>query len=305
MIKIKEHRELIQKIKKLKKEKNAIILVHNYQRPEIYEIADLLGDSLELSRKAAVTDKETIVFCGVHFMAETAKILSPKKTVLLPEINAGCPMADMVDEVIIENLKRQYPKAAVACYVNTTAEVKAASDICVTSANAVKVITSLEQDQVIFVPDRNLAAYIQRHTKKQIIPFDGFCYVHQRFNSEEIAKAKAFHKDVYFIAHPECPPEVIDMADEITSTSGMILASKKVGVSEIFIGTETGMIERLKREVPDKTFYSAGRTKFCYNMKKTSLDSVYEALLYDQYQIKVPDEIISKARQCLDRMLKV
>lgn len=302
---LKRMNQLVRDINRLKKEKNAIILVHNYQRPEIYEVADLLGDSLELAKKAAETDKDIIVFCGVHFMAETAKMLNPKKKVLLPEIDAGCPMADMVKPGDVESLRKKYPKAAVACYINTTAATKALCDICVTSANAVKVINSLEEDEVIFLPDKNLAKYVAKNTKKKIIPFDGFCHVHHTFQLSRLKIAKEQHPEAEVIAHPECPEEILNEADYITSTSGMIIASRESKAKELLIATELGMIERLKREVPGKTFYSAGSIRVCPNMKKTFLESVYNALKEEKYEIKVSKEIADKAIKCVDRMLKV
>lgn len=296
---------LLDRIQELKAEKNAVILVHNYQRPEIYEIADYIGDSLGLARKAAATDKDMIVFCGVHFMAETAKILSPEKTVLLPAYDAGCPMADMVNAEDIEKLKEKYPNAAVACYVNTTAAVKAASDICVTSANAVRVINSLNEEQVIFVPDRNLAAYVARFTDKEIIPFDGYCHVHDRFRAEEMTMAKGNFGNATLVVHPECRPEVIEVTDYVCSTSAMIDYAKQTEALDILVGTEMGMIERLKKEVPGKNFYSAGTVRICPNMKKITLELVYDALVKNQYQIEVNRETAEKARLSLERMLAV
>jgi len=296
---------LIEKINALKKEKNAVILVHNYQSPEIYKVADFLGDSLDLSRKAAKTDNDIIVFCGVHFMAETAKILNPSKIVLLPALDAGCPMADMATLEGIEQLKKKHPGAAVACYVNTTAEIKAVSDICVTSANAVQVINFLKEDTVLFVPDKNLAYYVAQHTKKTIIPYEGFCHVHQRFTKKDIEKARKIFPDAPIIAHPECPPEVLKLADYVSSTSGMINVAKNLKAKEIIIATEIGMIERLQLELPAKKFYSLGSAKICVNMKKTTLEHVYNSLLKEQYQIHVPEHIAAKAKICVERMLAV
>lgn len=295
--------DLVKEINRLKQEKNAVILAHNYQRPEIYQAADYIGDSLGLSRKAAETDKDLIVFCGVHFMAETAKILNPEKTVLLPAYNAGCPMADMITEDDIAKLRDQYYKAAVACYVNTTAAVKAASDVCVTSANAVDVINSLEQDRIIFVPDRNLASYVDKYTDKEIIPFNGYCHVHDRFSADEIRRIRARFPKASIVVHPECRPAVTSLADYVCSTSKMIDFSRQTNASDIFVGTEMGMLERLKIEVPGKNFYSAGIARVCPNMKRTTLQLVYDALINEQFVIEVPSETAEKAKTSLERML--
>jgi len=296
---------LIKKINALKKKMNAVILVHNYQVPEIYPVADFIGDSLNLSRKAASTDKDIIVFSGVKFMAETAKILSPTKLVLLPELGAGCPMADMIKVEDVMELRKRYPKAAVACYVNTTADVKAACDVCITSANAVKVINSLKEDQVIVVPDKNLAAYIAKNTKKEIIGAEGFCYVHERMSPEDVVEARKKLPHATIIVHPECRPEVIALADHVASTSAMIELSRKAKSKDIIIGTEIGMIERLKIEVPEKRFYSLGAAKICHNMKMTSLQSIYDALLKKQHEITVDKKVAEGARKSLQRMLDV
>ncbi len=318
------------KILKLKKDLNAIILAHNYQRPEVQDIADITGDSLELSRAAAKTDYDVIVFCGVHFMAESASILSPDKTVLLPEIGAGCPMADMVtvegprktrrerftdvfgitfefaDEFTLLDMKRQYPGVPVVAYVNTSAAVKAESDICCTSANVVKVINSLKEDTVICIPDRNLSAYAAKRTNKKIISWDGFCNVHMaHLDVEDVKRAKAEHPDALLLIHPECPPEVQDMADHITSTSGMLRYCKESPHKEFLIGTEEGILHRLKKESPDKKFYVLNKEMVCPNMKRTKLTSVLAAMEKMQYVIKVPEDIRVKAKRALDRMLEI
>ena len=296
---------LIDEINCLRRGKNAIILVHNYQRPEIYEVADFIGDSLELSRKSAETDADIIVFCGVDFMAETAFILNPHKTVLLPILDARCPMAGMADAKGVRELKNQYPGAAVVSYVNTSAEVKAESDVCCTSANAIKVVNSLKQNDIIFVPDENLALYVARHSKKRIIAWKGWCYVHTKFSADELKKARQLHPGAEVIVHPECRPEVIDLADYVCSTSQMV---KRVGESsskEFIIGTEVGMIERLKIEYPDRTFYAAPPGATCIQMKKITLGSVFEALEKERYVVRVPEDIRVKARAALDRMLEL
>jgi quinolinate synthase len=316
------------KIQKLKKDLNAIILAHNYQRPEVQDIADITGDSLELSRAAAKTDFRVIVFCGVHFMAESASILSPDKTVLLPEITAGCPMADMVtvkgprktrrdlytdklgiafefaDEFTLLDMKKKYPGVPVVAYVNTSAAVKAESDICCTSSNVVKVIESLKEDTVICIPDRNLSAYAAKRTKKKIISWDGFCNVHQgHLDIEDVNRARAAHPDAVFVVHPECPPEIQDMADQIASTSGMLRFCKESIHKEFIIGTEEGLLHRLRKESPDKKFYIVSNEMVCPNMKRTRLESVLLAMEKMQYVIKVPEDIRIPAKRALDRML--
>jgi len=319
-----------ERIVKLKKDLNAIILAHNYQRPEVQDIADITGDSLELSRAAARTDFKVIVFCGVHFMAESASILSPDKTVLLPEISAGCPMADMItvdgprttkrdlfrdlygitfqfaDDFTLRDMKKQYPGVPVVAYVNTSAAVKAESDICCTSSNVVKVVESLKEDTVICVPDRNLSAYAAKRTKKRIISWDGFCNVHQvQITLDDVTHAKAEHPKALFVVHPECPPEIQDLADHITSTSGMLRFCKESSNQEFIIGTEEGLLHRLKKESPDKRFYLLSRKMVCPNMKRTHLTSVLAAMEKMQYVIKVPEEIRIKAKRALDRMLEI
>jgi quinolinate synthase len=296
---------MIEEIFALKKEKNAVILAHNYQLPEVQDVADLTGDSLELSRAAARLDAEVIVFCGVDFMAETAAILSPQKLVVLPEKVAGCPMAHMITPEKLRDMRSLYPEAAVVAYVNTTAEVKAESDICCTSANGVQVVNSLEQKEVIFVPDRNLAAYVQRYTDKKIVPCDGYCYVHDRFTPDDVRKARALHPNAEVLVHPECRPEVIDMADYVFSTSGMGRHARTSSAKEFIIGTEVGMIYRLKKDNPDKEFYPLSEKAVCHNMKKTDLEKVLRALQTLEPRVTVPEEIAVKARRSIERMLAV
>jgi len=323
-------RSLVEQIAQLKKSRNAIILAHNYQRPEVQDIADITGDSLELSRAAARVDNDVIVFCGVHFMAESASILSPDKTVLLPELTAGCPMADMVtvdgprsthrelytdvlgitfvfaDEFTLLDMKKQYPGVPVVAYVNTSAAVKSESDICCTSSNVVQVIESIKSDTVICIPDRNLAAYAARRTKKKIIAWDGFCNVHHaHLDVEAVKQAKAMHPDAALVIHPECPPEVQDIADHITSTSGMLRFCRESNRKEFIIGTEEGMLHRLHKENPDKIFYVVSDTMYCPNMKRTKLESVLRSLENREHVIKVPEEIRIPAKRALDRMLEV
>jgi quinolinate synthase len=296
---------MLEEILALKKERRAVILAHNYQIPDVQDVADLVGDSLELSRAAARLDEDVIVFCGVDFMAETAAILSPQKTVIQPAKGAWCPMAHMITPGQLRELKTLYPNAAVVCYVNSTAEVKAESDICCTSANGVQVVNSLDQNQVIFVPDRNLAAYVARHTKKQIIPWNGYCYVHDHFTPDEVKAARALHPGAEVLVHPECRPEVIDQADFVYSTAGMGRHAKSSKAREFIIGTEVGMIYRLKKENPEKQFYPLSEKAVCQNMKKTNLEMVLRALQTLGPQVSVPQDIALRAKRAIERMLDV
>src|SRR5512136_543617 len=289
----------------LKKEQNAVILAHNYQIGPVQDIADIVGDSLELSRAAARIDCEVIIFCGVDFMAETASILSPHKKVVLPAKGAWCPMAHMITAEQLREIKETYPEAAAVCYVNSTAEVKAESDICCTSANGVAVVDSLDQNQIIFVPDGNLGKYVARHTKKEIIPWNGYCYVHDRYTPDEVREARRLHPGAEVLVHPECRPEVIDLADCVYSTSGMGKHAQRSDASEFIIGTEVGMLYRLKKENPNKEFYPLSEKAICENMKKTDLSKVLLALRTLEPRIKVPDEISNKARRSIERMLAV
>jgi len=300
-----EEKDLIEQINKLKKEKNAVILAHIYQRPEIYTVADFIGDSYGLSKKATETDADIIVFCGVDFMAESAYILNSDKTVLIPTRLANCPMAAMVDVAGLRKLKAKHPNAAVVSYVNTTAEVKAESDICCTSANAVKVVNSLEEDEVIFVPDSNLAYYVMRHTDKKIIPWNGWCYVHNKFSPEGLIRAKAMHLDAKVLVHPECIPEVVDLADEVFSTTGMVNYVRQSPDKTFIIATEIGVIERLRLEFPEKVFFQAPPGGTCLQMKKTTLALVLDALEKEQFKVTVPEDIRVRAKKALDRMLNV
>ena len=296
---------MLEEILALKKERRAVILAHNYQIPDVQDVADLVGDSLELSRAAARLDEDVIVFCGVDFMAETAAILSPQKTVVQPAKGAWCPMAHMITPGQLRELKTLYPDAAVVCYVNSTAEVKAESDICCTSANGVQVVNSLDQNQVIFVPDRNLAAYVARHTKKQIIPWNGYCYVHDHFTPDEVKAARALHPGAEVLVHPECRPEVIDQADFVYSTAGMGRHARASRAREFIIGTEVGMIYRLKKENPEKQFYALSEKAVCQNMKKTNLEAVLRALQTLEPRVSVPEDIVVQAKRAIERMLEV
>ncbi len=298
--------EIENKINELRKEKNAVILAHNYQIDAVQAVADHLGDSLELSRIASKVEHDIIVFAGVKFMAETAKILSPQKKVLLPRLDAGCPMADMLTVEELRELKEQHPNAKVVTYVNSSVEIKAESDACCTSANAVKVVSNIQGKEIIFVPDRNLGSYVQRQlgSEKKIILFEGYCYVHNRIKKEEIEETKKLYPEASVIVHPECRMEVIETADEVLSTSGMLRYVTESPKKQFIVGTEQGLIERMKKENPGKEFYPPLRPKICSNMKKTSLQDVYNALFLDRYEIEIEENIAQKAVKALDEMLK-
>ncbi len=291
------------KIIQLKKERNAIILAHNYQVGDVQDIADYIGDSLGLSQQAARVKEEVIIFCGVHFMAETAAILAPQKTVLMPEIKAGCPMADMITADELREWKKNYPGRKVVCYVNTSAAVKAECDVCCTSSNAVNVVNSVEGDEVLFAPDKNLGAYVARHTQKKIIPWDGYCYVHNNILTKDVREKKKLHSEAEVWVHPECRPEVIDIADRILSTGGMVKEARTTTKNEIIIGTETGIVYRLKKENPTKNIYPARDQSFCSNMKKTDLRKVLKSLEDMVYKVEVPLEISRKARGAIEKMV--
>jgi quinolinate synthase len=296
---------LAEEIRALAKARDAVILAHNYQVPEVQEVADLVGDSLELSRAAASLECSAIVFCGVDFMAETAAILSPEKAVLLPARDACCPMAEMVTAGELRLLKEEHPDAAVVAYVNTTAEVKAESDICCTSANAVKVVGSLSEQRVIFVPDQNLARYVARFTRKAILPWEGYCIVHDRFTPEDVARERTRHPGAEVLVHPECRPEVIDCADFVLSTSGMVRHACASSSAEFIIGTETGLLHRLAKLCPDKRCYPLSPGAICMNMKKTGLGTVLTALERMEPRVVVHRDIAAPARKAIERMLEI
>jgi len=320
---------LQKQILELKEKKRAIILSHNYQRDEVQDIADFVGDSLELSRIAATKECEMIVFCGVHFMAESASILSPDKTVLLPEVEALCPMADMIrvdsprpvrtsypgftnppayvfpQEFTLRDIKKKYPGVPVVAYVNTTAEVKAESDICCTSANVIKVIESLPGVEVICIPDKNLSQWAARNTRKRVIAWDGYCNVHERVTLDDVRQARAEHPNAVIMAHPECRLEVLEMADHVTSTSGMLRYALASDAKEFVVGTEIGLMHRLRRDNPGKIFYPLRKDMICPNMKKTTLQSILRAFQENAHLVKVPEEIRVPAKKALDRMLEI
>jgi len=298
-------KELQKTVRKLLKEKNAILLAHNYQRAEIQEIADLTGDSYELSVKASRTDADIIVFCGVRFMAESAKILSPEKTVLLPNANAGCPMADMITAQQLERLKSQYPEAYVVSYVNTNADVKALSDVCCTSSNAVNIVKAVPARKVIFVPDKNLGSYVKKFVDKDMIIWNGYCPTHHHIYPEEIIPLKQKYPDAPFVCHPECRPEVVELADKVTSTSGIIKFAKEDAHKQFIIGTEEGILYQLKKNTPEKDFILASHGFICPNMKRTRLEDVILALEKNQYEINLSPAIIERARVPLERMIEM
>jgi quinolinate synthase len=294
-----------EQILKLKKEKKAIILVHNYQRGEVQDIADLVGDSLELSQKAAKTTAEVIVFCGVHFMAETASILCPNMTVLLPDINAGCPMADMITAEQLRQKKKELPGATVVTYINSTAEVKAESDYCCTSANGVKVVQSLDSEEILFVPDQYLGHYIAAKTGKKMTLWPGYCPTHVLIQPEDIIRRQQEYPRARVVVHPECRPEVIALADEALSTSGIIRYAGREDVSELIVGTEVGIIHRLRKENPDKMLIPVSEQAICPDMKLITLEKVLRSLETMKPQVKVPETIRTRAKAAVDRMLAI
>lgn len=297
--------EMKQRILALKREKNAVILAHNYQIPDIQDIADFLGDSLALAIKAKESDADLIVFCGVDFMAETTAILNPDKKVIIPDTGAKCPLAAMVDAEGLKKLKKMHPDAAVVSYVNTTADIKALSDYCCTSANAVKVVESVPEKKVIFTPDRNLGAYVQRFVKdKEIILWPGFCATHDALTVEDFMKIKKEHPDAEIMVHPECRPEVIDIADYVFSTGGMVKHAKSSDKKEFIVGTEKEMAYRLKKENPDKEFYTIDKA-ICTAMKKITLKNLLKALETLSPVVEIDPEIAEKARIPIERMVNI
>ena len=296
---------LEERILKLKQKRNAVILVHNYQLGEVQDIADFTGDSLELSQRAAETDADVIVFCGVHFMAETAAILCPNKTVILPDVHAGCPMANMITAEQLRRKKKELPEATVICYVNTTAEVKAESDICCTSANAVKVVESLDSTEILFIPDQYLGHYVSTRTDKKMTFWPGYCPTHARIQPHDIIRLRQEHPQAKVVVHPECRPEVIALADEVLSTGGMIKCAKREDVSEMIVGTEMGIIYRLRKENPGKKFIPVSEQAICPNMKLITLEKVLWSLEELSYKVEVPEDIRLKAKAAVDKMLAV
>jgi len=292
-------------IRKLAGEKNALILAHNYQREEVQAVADYTGDSLELARAAADTSAQIIVFCGVHFMAESAAILNPEKKVLLPDPTAGCPMADMAEAGDLAAMRERHPDAAVVTYINSSAEVKALSDVCCTSANATRIVQRVDARRVIFVPDRNLGMWVQRFTDKEIIQWKGFCPTHERFSAEDLAEAKRANPDALVMVHPECRPEVIDMADEVLSTGQMVKFVRETDRAQIIVGTEEGMIHKLRSIAPGIEYILPSKALVCPNMKKTTLEKVHAALVNEEPVVTVDPEVREKSLGCLRRMLEL
>ena len=295
----------IDKIAKYKEKRNAVILAHNYQPELIQDIADYVGDSFGLSQKAAELENEVIVFCGVNFMAESAKILSPDKIVLNPEINADCPMARMAGVEELKKLKQKHPEAAVVTYVNSTAEVKAESDVCCTSSNAVKIVESLPQEKIIFLPDKNLADYVNKRSNKEIIYWKGFCPTHHRVTLEDIKKSREIYQDVPILAHPECRAEVLDQADYIGSTAGILNYASESSAQSLIIGTEMGLLHRLKKDNPNKNFHLLSSQLICRDMKKTNLEKVANALENMETQVEIDEKTRLKAEKALQTMLEI
>lgn len=301
-----DNKELTRKILELKEEKNAVIVAHSYQVDDVQEIADMVGDSFALSKYCTSTKADVIVFCGVHFMAESAKILSPEKTVLLPELDAGCPMADMVTAEGLREMKAKYPGAVVVCYINSSAEVKAECDVCCTSSNAVNVIRSIKEKDIIFLPDKNLGSYVADMVpEKNIILWQGFCPTHHKVKVDDVIKIKELHPDALLLIHPECQPDVVKLADYVGSTKQIIDYANQSDKEKFIIGTEVGVLHRLKKDNPNKVFYLMSQGLTCPNMKKTRLESVYNALNEMKYNIELDEEIRLKAKKCLDRMLQI
>jgi quinolinate synthase len=297
--------DLKEKIVKLKEELGAVIVAHNYQRPEVQDIADFVGDSLELARECTRLNARTIVFCGVQFMAETAAILNPERTVLLSEGSAGCPLADMITADELKELQRKHPEAATVSYVNSSAEVKAESYSCCTSANGVAVVESIPKDEIIFVPDQNLGHYIATQTRKRLVLYPGFCYVHHRIKPEQVAMARRLHPEAQVIVHPECRPEVTATADAVFSTSQMLRYVKESDHQSFIIGTEQGLLHGLSKQNPAKSFYLVSASQVCTDMKKTTLKTLVRTMELREKVVTVPEEIRVRAKEAIDRMLAI
>ncbi len=298
--------DIVARINQLKKQRDAVILAHNYQIGEIQDIADFTGDSLELSRKAAAVKESVIVFCGVHFMAETASILAPDKTVLVPDVKAGCPMANMITAEQLVELKSQHPEALVVCYVNSTADVKAHCDYCCTSGNAVKLVGSLPRDrEIIFVPDRHLGSYVEEQLGRKLILWPGYCATHVKITVDEIVAARAAHPGAPVIVHPECPKSLREAADYSLSTGQMVALAAESAHTEFLIGTELGMLHRLRKDFPAKKFYPVSEKALCPNMKKNTLEKLLWALENMEPVVKVPSEIAKQALRSLENMVAV
>ncbi|CAK9331154.1 MULTISPECIES: quinolinate synthase NadA [Thermoanaerobacter] len=290
----------------LKKQKNAIIVAHNYQIDDVQEIADFVGDSFYLSKVCAEREENVIVFCGVHFMAESAKILSPQKKVLLPEIDAGCPLADMITADDVDRLKEKYPDYSIVCYINSPASVKAKSDVICTSSNAIKVVRNIPNNKIIFLPDKNLGLFVKKNVpEKDIILWEGFCITHYKIKKEDVLKAKSAYPDALLLVHPECREEVVELADFVGSTKQIIDFATSSSAKEFIIGTETGVLYSLKKLNPEKEFYLLHPGMVCPNMKKITLTSLREALLYERYEINVDENVLEGAQRALRKMLQI
>jgi len=302
---VNKNTELIEKILSLKTRMKAVILAHNYQLGEVQDIADLVGDSLDLSQNAAKTDADVIVFCGVLFMAETASILCPDKTVLLPDISAGCPLADMITAEKLRKRKGELPGVTVVCYINSSAEVKAESDVCCTSANAVRVVESVDAKEILFVPDQYLGHYVSTKTDKKMVLWPGFCPTHVRIQPQDITRLKLEHPQAKVVVHPECRPDVIALANEVLSTGGMCRFARETGAKEIVVGTEIGIIHRLRKENPGKKFIPASEQAVCPDMKLITLEKILRSLEEMSPEVKVPENVRLKAKASVDRMLEI
>ena len=296
---------LVEEIVKLKEQRKAVILAHNYQPGEIQDIADFVGDSLELSQNAARTEARVIIFCGVQFMAETAYILSPDKTVVLPDANAGCPMADMITAEKLREKKRELPGVAVVCYVNSSAEVKAESDVCCTSANALRVVENINAEEILFIPDQYLGHFVSKQTAKKMYLWPGYCPTHMKILPEHITGLRTKYPQAKAVVHPECRPEVIAVADEALSTGGMVRYARRDDVSQMIVGTEIGIIHRLKKENRGKEFMAATRKAVCPNMKLITLEKVLWSLQEMSPEVRVPEETRLRAKTAVDRMLQI
>lgn len=298
--------EVRDKILALKDKRKAIILAHNYQNENVQDIADFVGDSLGLSQEAAKVKAEVIVFCGVHFMAETAAILSPEKMVLLPDMNAGCPMADMITAEALREEKKKNPEAAVVCYVNSSAEVKAECDVCCTSSNAINVVASIDEGRpILFAPDKYLGSYAAAKTKKDLILWPGYCPTHMKISADDIAAKKREYPEAEVLVHPECRSEVIARADYVLSTGGMLKRARESAAKAFIVGTEVGILHRLRKESPDKVFVPASKRAVCPNMKTITLEKVLWSLERMEFRVTVPAKIRERAFRAVDRMLRV
>ena len=302
---LKDKKELSNEIRELKERSKAVILAHNYQRDEVQEIADYTGDSLGLSRKATELDTDTIIFCGVYFMAETAYILNPHKRILIPDSRAGCPLADMITIDQLVKLKAEHPGVPVVCYVNSTAEIKAESDICCTSSNAVSVVNYLVDDEIIFIPDKNLGSYVASKTSKKMILWPGYCPTHREITAEQIRGLRERYPEAAFVAHPECEGDVLELADEITSTSGMYRFAKATSSNTIIIGSEMGMRYRLEKENPNKLFLFPSKKTICPNMKLTTLEKVYRSLTESVFEVTVEESVRVRAESAVRKMIDI